>query len=114
VKDYQQRLSERVAELTNAGKIVVDSEVLAREVAVFAERCDVAEEINRLKGHLKHFRQSFDVPEPAGRKLDFLAQEMLRETNTIASKANDAEIARATVEMKTAVDRIKEQVQNAE
>jgi uncharacterized protein (TIGR00255 family) len=114
VKDYQQRLSDRVAELTNAGKIDIDEDNLAREVALFAERCDIAEEIARLSGHIKHFRQAMSSPEPGGRKLDFIAQEMLREANTIASKANNAEIARAVVEMKTAIDRIKEQVQNAE
>ena len=114
VKDYHQRLAARVAELTNAGRIDIDSDSLAREVAIFAERCDIAEEIARLTGHMKHFRQAMASPEPAGRKLDFIAQEMLREANTIGSKANDADIARAVVEMKTAVDRIKEQVQNAE
>lgn len=114
VKDYQQRLTERVAELTAAGRVEIDEEILAREVAIFAERCDIAEEITRLGGHVKHFRQAMGSPEPAGRKLDFIAQEMLREANTIASKANDAEIAHAVVDMKTAIDRIKEQVQNAE
>ncbi|MFB3891479.1 MAG: YicC/YloC family endoribonuclease [Phycisphaerae bacterium] len=114
VKDYQQRLAARVAELTNAGQIDIDAEPLAREVAIFAERCDIAEEIARLTGHLKHFRAAMASPEPGGRKLDFLAQEMLREANTIGSKANDAETARAVVDMKTAIDRIKEQVQNVE
>ena len=114
VKDYHQRLADRVAELTNAGKIDMDADNLAREVAIFAERCDIAEEVARLGGHIKHFRQAMSSPEPGGRKLDFIAQEMLRETNTIASKANSADIARAVVEMKTAIDRIKEQVQNAE
>lgn len=114
VKDYQQRLASRVADLTNAGKIDIDQDVLAREVAIFAERCDIAEEIARLGGHVKHFRQTMAAPEPGGRKLDFLAQEMLREANTIGSKANDAQIAIAVVDMKTAIDRIKEQVQNVE
>lgn len=114
VKDYHQRLRDRVAELTAAGRVEIDEDILAREVAVFADRCDVAEEIARLGGHLKHFRQAMTSPEVAGRKLDFIAQEMLREANTIGSKANDAEIAHAVVEMKTAIDRVKEQVQNAE
>jgi uncharacterized protein (TIGR00255 family) len=83
-------------------------------VAIFAERSDINEEISRLTGHVEQFRAAMDSDEPAGRKLDFIAQEMLREANTIASKANDSEIARAAVEMKTAIDRIKEQVQNAE
>lgn len=114
VQDYHERLAARVKELTNAAKVDIDEEYLAREVAVFAERCDVAEEISRLRSHLEQFRGAADSPEPAGRKLDFIAQEMLREANTIASKANDAEIARAVVEIKTAIDRIKEQVQNVE
>jgi len=114
VQDYQKRLAARVRELTGAGEVDIDQESLAREVAVFAERCDIAEEISRLRGHLDQFRDAARSPVPAGRKLDFVAQEMLREANTIASKANDLEIARAVVEIKTAVDRIKEQVQNAE
>jgi len=114
VQAYHERLAARVKELTNAAKADIDEEYLAREVAVFAERCDVAEEISRLRSHLEQFRGAADSPEPAGRKLDFIAQEMLREANTIASKANDAEIARAVVEIKTAIDRIKEQVQNVE
>ena len=92
----------------------VDPEHLAREVAIFAERCDIAEEIARLRVHVEQFRSAVASPEPAGRKLDFIAQEMLREANTIASKANDSRIAQAVVEIKTAVDRIKEQVQNVE
>lgn len=114
VKEYHQRLADRVSELTNAARIDIDQDVLAREVAVFAERCDIAEEVARLGGHVKHFRQAMTSPEPGGRKLDFIAQEMLREANTIASKSNDTQIAHAVVEMKTAIDRIKEQVQNVE
>lgn len=114
VSDYHERLMARVKELTHAVPVPVDTEHVAREVAIFAERCDIAEEIARLRTHVEHFRQAVSSPEPAGRKLDFIAQEMLREANTIASKANDARIARAVVEIKTAVDRIKEQVQNVE
>jgi len=114
VKDYQQRLASRVSELTNTGQVDIDAELLAREVAVFAERCDITEEIARLNGHIEQFRRTARTEEAAGRKLEFIAQEMLREANTIASKANDAEIAQAVVEMKTAVDRIKEQAANVE
>jgi uncharacterized protein (TIGR00255 family) len=114
VRDYQQRLADRVAELTGSGRIAVDPDVVAREVAIFAERCDVAEELSRLSGHVKHFRQGLTSGEPSGRRMDFLAQEMLREANTIASKANNGEIARVAVDIKTAIDRIKEQVQNVE
>jgi len=114
VKNYHQRLAGRVNELTSAGRIRIDEDTLAREVAVFAERCDIAEEMARLKSHIQQFRDALGGEEPCGRKLDFIAQEMLREANTIASKANDTEIGRAVVEMKTIVDRIKEQAQNVE
>ena len=114
LQEYHGRLRARVEELTQAGKIKIDEEILAREVAILAERSDIAEEISRLTSHAQQFRQAMDSSEPSGRKLDFIAQEMLREANTIASKANDAEIARAAVEIKTAVDRIKEQAQNVE
>ncbi len=114
VVDYHQRLSDRVQELLNVGNVKIDEENLAREVAIFAERCDIAEEISRLRGHLEQFDEAIGADGPAGRKLDFIAQEMLREANTIGSKANDGEITRAVVEIKTAIDRLKEQVQNAE
>ncbi len=114
VAEYHEKLATRVDELLRQAKLNIDEEALAREVAIFADRCDVAEEIARLGGHLEHFGQALAANQPAGRKLDFIAQEMLREANTIASKANDAEIGRTVVEIKTAIDRIKEQVQNAE
>jgi len=112
VQDYHTRLAERVDELTGAARIDIDQDYLAREVAIFADRSDINEEISRLKGHLEQFRETCGGDEPSGRKLDFIAQEMLREANTVASKANDADVGRAVVEMKTAIDRIKEQVQN--
>lgn len=89
---------------------------LVREVAIYAERSDIAEEITRLNAHLSQFRDLIDRKngEPVGRTLDFLAQELLREANTIASKSNDAPISREIVEVKGAIDRIKEQVQNVE
>ena len=114
VADYHQRLLGRVNELVNAAKLKVNEADLMREVAVFAERSDINEEIARLRSHLDQFRQAAEGEEAAGRKLDFISQEMLREANTMGSKANDAEIARAIVEIKTAIDRIKEQVQNVE
>ncbi|MCP4376717.1 MAG: YicC family protein [bacterium] len=112
VKEYHKRLCERVQGLIGAARIDIDQDYLAREVAVYADRCDINEEISRQNGHLEQFRETCNSDQPVGRKLDFIAQEMLREANTIASKANDTEIARAVVDMKTAVDRIKEQVQN--
>jgi len=114
VAEYHQRLARRVEELTAKAELSLSDQDLAREVAVFAERCDISEEISRLGGHVEQFRAAMGSADQAGRKLDFLAQEMLREANTMSAKSNDGQIARAAVEMKTAIDRIKEQVQNVE
>lgn len=116
VEQYQERLRVRInALLADAGTAVRDEDLL-REVAVYAERSDVAEEVSRLTGHLQQFAEIIDATddEPAGRTLDFLAQEMLREANTIASKSSDGEISRRIVEIKGAIDRIKEQAANVE
>jgi len=112
VRDYQERLARRVKELTASAEINVAEADLVRELAVFAERSDIAEELSRLGSHLGQFRQVVAHEDRPGRKLEFIAQEMLREANTIASKANDTDIARCVVELKTTIDRIKEQVQN--
>jgi uncharacterized protein (TIGR00255 family) len=114
VEDYHRRLHQRVSQLLAKAELQVSQVDLIKEVAVFAERADIAEEIQRLGSHMDSFEQSCRQGEHAGRKLDFIAQEMLREANTIASKANDAEIARRIVEIKGAIDRLKEQVQNVE
>ena len=114
VQEYHQRLARRVEELTAAARLKLDQADLAREVAVFAERCDIAEELTRLRSHLDRFATLCDSDDHAGRRLDFLAQEMLREANTIGSKGNDTEISRQIVEVKGSVDRLKEQVQNVE
>jgi uncharacterized protein (TIGR00255 family) len=114
IEDYHRRLSQRVNQLMAKAELHVDQTDLIKEVAVFAERADIAEEIQRLTSHLDAFEQACRTGEHAGRKLDFIAQEMLREANTIGSKANDATIARHIVEIKGAIDRVKEQVQNVE
>lgn len=114
VREYHEKLASRVQELLHAGDIRLDADTLAREVAIFAERCDVNEETARLESHLGQFGELCDGPEESGRKLEFISQEMLREANTIGSKANNAEIARRIVDIKAAIDRIKEQVQNVE
>ena len=116
VEQYQARLRQRMdALLADSGGAARDEDLI-REVAIFAERSDIAEEVARLEAHIKHFREIIDVgnSEPAGRTLDFLGQEMLREANTIGSKCMDAEISRAIVEIKGSIDRIKEQTQNIE
>ena len=114
IDDYHKRLLQRVNQLMSKAELQVSQQDLLREVAVFAERADISEEIQRLTTHLDSFEQSCRSGEHAGRKLDFITQEMLREANTIASKANDADIARHIVEIKGSIDRLKEQVQNVE
>jgi len=89
-------------------------ERVAKELALFADRCDISEELTRLTSHFGKFRDYMTAAEPAGRALDFLCQEIFREFNTIGSKANDSGIAQAVVEAKTELEKIREQVQNVE
>ncbi len=114
VENYRQRISQRVNEMLSGQNLKIDDEQLAREVAMFAERCDINEEISRLNSHLNQFDEVCKSDEQIGRRLDFLTQEMLREANTIASKANSAKISHHVVEIKVAIDRLREQVQNVE
>jgi uncharacterized protein (TIGR00255 family) len=114
IEDYHRKFSTRVNQLLSKAELEVNQADLLKEVAVYAERADISEEIQRLGSHMDAFEQACRTGEHAGRKLDFIAQEMLREANTIASKANDAQIARHIVEIKGAIDRLKEQVQNVE
>jgi uncharacterized protein (TIGR00255 family) len=116
VAQYRQRLKERIDALLAEFSTGLRDEDLIREVAVYAERSDITEEVARLQGHLEQFADIIDTDdeEPSGRTLDFLSQEMLREANTIASKCLDVEISREIVEIKGDIDRIKEQVQNVE
>lgn len=114
IEEYHTKLQERVAKLLRAAKLELDKETLLREVAVYADRCDISEETSRLESHLQQFFELCDSKGAVGRKLDFLAQEMLREINTIGSKSNNAAIARHVVEIKSGIDRLKEQIQNVE
>ncbi|MEM9020669.1 MAG: YicC/YloC family endoribonuclease [Planctomycetota bacterium] len=116
VQEYHEKLRARVDQLLAKAELKVNEPELLREVAIFADRADITEELTRLRGHVAQFREVLDAPQdnPAGRTLDFLAQELLRESNTIGSKCNDAAISRAVVELKSTIDRIKEQVQNVE
>ena len=114
VKDYARRLRKRVDELLSEAKLKLDEETLAREVAILADRSDISEELARLNSHLQQVEQVCRTDGQAGRRLDFISQEMFREANTIASKASDTEIARCVVDIKCRIDRIKEQVQNVE
>jgi uncharacterized protein (TIGR00255 family) len=112
--EYAKKLRQRADMLLAEAKLKLDEETLAREVAVFADRSDISEEIARLDSHLQQFVQSCQGDGQAGRRLDFISQEMLREANTIASKASDRDITRYVVDMKCWIERIKEQIQNVE
>lgn len=116
VIEYERRLKARMEGLLGDADVQTDPGVLVREIAIYTEKTDIAEELARLGEHLRHFRDllSSDEERPLGRTMDFLSQELLREANTIASKSPDAEMSRLIVEIKGAIDRIKEQVQNAE
>jgi uncharacterized protein (TIGR00255 family) len=112
-KRYREQLIQRIK---NAGLEVpaLDDERLIKEVVYFADRSDISEELTRLQSHFEQFKDCQKSKEPVGRTLDFLAQEMNREVNTIGSKANDAVISREVVVLKTELERFREQVQNVE
>jgi uncharacterized protein (TIGR00255 family) len=94
--------------------VTVEPKDLIREVAILSERADISEEIVRLRAHLAQYADVIREPESAGRKLEFVVQEMGRETNTIGSKANDIEISHAVVEIKGLLEKIRELIQNVE
>jgi len=112
LESYRVRLEERVAELSRG--LAPDPVRLATEVALFADRTDVTEELTRLASHVAQLRALLASGEPAGRKMDFLVQEMHREANTVGSKSQSAEAAAAVVNLKAEIERMREQVQNVE
>ncbi len=114
VQSYQSRLRQRVEQALSDLNVTVQPADLLREVSLFADRSDISEEIVRLRSHLQQYEAALMLPESSGRKLEFIAQEMGREVNTISSKANDAEISKLVVEIKTALERIREQIHNVE
>ena len=114
VEEYQAKLSERLNNLLADHNITVEPERLLQEVAIFADRASITEEIVRLKSHIKQFKNIINSDQPVGRKLDFLIQEFNREANTIASKANDYTLAQIVVEIKAEIEKIREQIQNIE
>lgn len=114
VDGYRGRLNEKLTKLLAEVGVQSDLGDVVREVGLFAERTDISEEIVRLKSHLDQFATVMAADESQGRKLEFLTQEMFRETNTIGSKANDSEIARHVIEIKTAIERMREMIQNVE
>lgn len=114
VTNYRDRLHQRLSDLLKDQEVDLDSDSLIREVSLFADRCDINEELSRLDCHLEQFDTILKGSTSQGKKLEFLVQEMFREINTIGSKANDVEISHAVIEMKLAVEKIRENVQNVE
>lgn len=110
--EWQGRLTERLARLQR--DFEYDAQRVAQEIALFADRCDISEEIVRFHSHLQQFRSLLVAAEPVGRQLDFLVQELNREVNTMGSKSNDAEMTRLVVAIKAELEKIREQVQNVE
>jgi len=111
---YQKRLRQRIDRLLEGAKVKLDRTTIEREVALLADRADVAEELARLSSHVEGFRNLLGRKGPVGRSLDFVVQEMAREANTIGSKNQDVTIARHVVELKSQIERLREQVQNLE
>jgi uncharacterized protein (TIGR00255 family) len=114
VTSFRDRLFERVRAILSEHDVQIDRNDLIREVSIFAERSDIAEEVVRLATHLVHFQEIMKEDESPGRKLEFLTQEMFRETNTIGSKASDVEISKQVVEIKGTLEKVRELIQNVE
>ncbi len=114
VESYRNRLKDRVNDWLSSQGVQIETNDILREICIFSDRCDITEEITRLGSHIGQFREFLKEKNPAGRKLDFLCQEMFRETNTIGSKANDIEISHRVVDMKATIEKIREIVQNIE
>ena len=111
-EDYRRKLNERIESVLNDTEI--DRARLATEVALFADRCCIDEELVRLKSHIAQFCTYLDTAEPVGRNMDFIVQEMNRECNTIGSKANDAVLTKAVLACKAEIEKLREQIQNVE
>jgi uncharacterized protein (TIGR00255 family) len=114
VDSYRRRIQERVQRMLGEQDITLTAADVVREVAVYADRCDISEELVRLRSHIHQFLGATEAHGANGRKLDFLTQEMFREANTIGSKGNDVEIAQSVVELKNRIEKMREMVQNIE
>ena len=114
VEAYRNRLLERLNKLLEQYQVSLEAADVVREVAILVDRSDISEELSRLRSHLEQFETITGGPESNGRKLEFLIQEMFREANTIGSKANDSEVARRVIDVKAAIERMKEMIQNVE
>ncbi|HJN07628.1 MAG TPA: YicC/YloC family endoribonuclease [Pirellulaceae bacterium] len=114
VDSYRERLTDRINKMLAEHDVQIEPVDVIREVGIYAERSDIAEETVRLHSHLVQFRKIMTTDESQGKKLEFVTQEMFRETNTIGSKANDAEITANVIDIKAAIERIREMIQNIE
>lgn len=112
IQEYKVRLKEKIKQLNDG--VEIDESRLAQEAAILADRCDITEEITRLSSHLNQFRKLFDSSEPVGRKLEFITQEINREVNTMGSKSSDTEVANLVIEIKSTLEKIREQLANIE
>ncbi len=112
IEEYKDRLKKRILEALEDRN--VDEARIITEAAIFAEKSDIGEETVRLRSHINEFKKAIETDLPIGKKLDFMVQEMNRETNTMGSKANDIEISKIIVEMKSEIEKIREQIQNIE
>jgi len=112
IQEYKARLKEKI-KLLNDG-VEIDESRLAQEAAILADRCDITEEITRFSSHLNQFRKLFESKEPIGRKLEFITQEINREVNTMGSKSSDTQVANLVIEIKSTLEKIREQLANIE
>lgn len=111
---YRQRLTDKLNEVLSANGVAADEQRILTEAAIFAEKTAVDEETVRLRSHFKQFREMTEAKEPIGRKLDFLVQELNRESNTIGSKCQDLRVTKLVIDMKSEIEKIREQIQNIE
>jgi len=112
VEEYKRKLDSRIKDIIKDK--IIDNARLETELALFAKQCDISEEITRIKSHLEGFKKAIETGEEAGRKLDFILQELNREINTLGAKANDIKISRIVINIKSELEKIREQVQNVE
>ena len=114
INSYRSKLREKLTQMLSDNKITIDENRILTECAIFADRIAIDEELVRLRSHFKAFSEICGLKEPVGRKLDFLIQEMNREINTVGSKCSNSEIAHHVVDVKTEIEKIREQIQNIE
>jgi len=114
ISSYRSKLREKLTQMLSDNKITIDENRILTECAIFADRIAIDEELVRLRSHFKAFSEICELKEPVGRKLDFLIQEMNREINTVGSKCSNSEIAHHVVDVKTEIEKIREQIQNIE